>query len=168
MISTEIDSLGILMPCHSTPWMSHIHDDRLGNFERAWFLTCEPPSIHLDEKGRKEYRDQSDQFFSDPIGWLEFNFEKGSNLVKGDLQLDSNLYNQSSREEVSIDKFGFPSHLGLFESLSKFEDFERNLTVGYWLKDRGYQEVKRWWGRWPQDDDRKQGDVILLKKESNL
>jgi phosphatidylinositol glycan class B len=27
-----------LMPCHSTPWMSHLHKDI-----PAWFLTCEPP-----------------------------------------------------------------------------------------------------------------------------
>lgn len=27
-----------LMPCHSTPWMSHLHTDVEG-----WFLTCEPP-----------------------------------------------------------------------------------------------------------------------------
>lgn len=28
-----------LMPCHSTPWMSHLH--HAGN--DSWFLTCEPP-----------------------------------------------------------------------------------------------------------------------------
>jgi phosphatidylinositol glycan class B len=34
----EVDSLVALMPCHSTPWMSHLHRDI-----PAWFLTCEPP-----------------------------------------------------------------------------------------------------------------------------
>ena len=28
-----------LMPCHSTPWMSHLHEAGKG----SWFLTCEPP-----------------------------------------------------------------------------------------------------------------------------
>lgn len=34
----EVKSLVALMPCHSTPWMSHFHRDI-----PAWFLTCEPP-----------------------------------------------------------------------------------------------------------------------------
>ena len=34
----HVDSLVALMPCHSTPWMSHLHQDIPG-----WFLTCEPP-----------------------------------------------------------------------------------------------------------------------------
>jgi phosphatidylinositol glycan class B len=33
-----ITGLVALMPCHSTPWMSHLHKDI-----NAWFLTCEPP-----------------------------------------------------------------------------------------------------------------------------
>lgn len=34
----EVKGLVVLMPCHSTPWMSHLHRD-----VPAWFLTCEPP-----------------------------------------------------------------------------------------------------------------------------
>lgn len=34
----EVSGLAVLMPCHSTPWMSHLHRDL-----PAWFLTCEPP-----------------------------------------------------------------------------------------------------------------------------
>jgi phosphatidylinositol glycan class B len=34
----EVKGLIALMPCHSTPWMSHLHQD-----VDAWFLTCEPP-----------------------------------------------------------------------------------------------------------------------------
>lgn len=34
----EVTGLAALMPCHSTPWMSHLHKD-----VPAWFLTCEPP-----------------------------------------------------------------------------------------------------------------------------
>jgi phosphatidylinositol glycan class B len=29
----------VLMPCHSTPWQSHIHREDLA----IWFLSCEPP-----------------------------------------------------------------------------------------------------------------------------
>jgi phosphatidylinositol glycan class B len=34
----EVTGLVALMPCHSTPWYSHLHRDVPG-----WFLTCEPP-----------------------------------------------------------------------------------------------------------------------------
>lgn len=34
----EVRGLVALMPCHSTPWSSHLHRDVPG-----WFLTCEPP-----------------------------------------------------------------------------------------------------------------------------
>jgi phosphatidylinositol glycan class B len=37
-------SLGVLMPCHSTPWMSHLHWDKEAE-ERSWFLECEPPVL---------------------------------------------------------------------------------------------------------------------------
>jgi hypothetical protein len=36
------------MPCHSTPWQSHLHKPHLasnGSQERLWMLTCEPPLI---------------------------------------------------------------------------------------------------------------------------
>lgn len=36
----DVSSLVALMPCHSTPWMSHLHQDIPG-----WFLTCEPPLV---------------------------------------------------------------------------------------------------------------------------
>ncbi|KNZ59406.1 hypothetical protein VP01_173g9 [Puccinia sorghi] len=44
----ELRSVGFLMPCHSTPWQSHLHKPHLapnGTQERLWMLTCEPPLI---------------------------------------------------------------------------------------------------------------------------
>lgn len=37
----EVKSVGVLMPCHSTPWQSHLHREDLD--EKSWFLTCDPP-----------------------------------------------------------------------------------------------------------------------------
>jgi len=34
----EVEGVVELMPCHSTPWMSHLHRDVQG-----WFLICQPP-----------------------------------------------------------------------------------------------------------------------------
>ena len=34
----SVDSVGFLMPCHSTPYYASLHKD-----VKMWFLTCEPP-----------------------------------------------------------------------------------------------------------------------------
>ncbi|KAH8303800.1 hypothetical protein KR018_006602, partial [Drosophila ironensis] len=52
-----------LMPCHSTPYFSHIHEN-----VTMRFLTCEP---NLDKK--EQYKDEADRFFDDPLRWLNAN-----------------------------------------------------------------------------------------------
>lgn len=56
-----------LMPCHSTPWRSHLVYPGL----RAYALTCEPP-LHTqpDTLERSNYRDEADRFYDDPINFL--------------------------------------------------------------------------------------------------
>jgi phosphatidylinositol glycan class B len=54
-------SVGILMPCHSTPWFSIVHDQR-----PMWFLTCEPP-LTADPT----YKDEADRFYEDPVHFLQ-------------------------------------------------------------------------------------------------
>jgi len=39
----HLNQIGFLMPCHSTPWMSHIHDKKLYEANNSWFISCEPP-----------------------------------------------------------------------------------------------------------------------------
>ncbi|GAB7342094.1 hypothetical protein MBLNU457_g0370t1 [Dothideomycetes sp. NU457] len=58
-------SVGFLMPCHSTPWRSHLiwpHID-------AWALTCEPP-LDIPMTERASYLDEADQFYEGPKNWL--------------------------------------------------------------------------------------------------
>lgn len=44
-----LESAAFLMPCHSTPWQSHLHSagleaqGRSGEGGLLWFITCEPP-----------------------------------------------------------------------------------------------------------------------------
>lgn len=64
----QVLSVGFLMPCHSTPWQSHIHRNI-----PSWFLTCEPP-IHSDTKERGNYLDIADLFYEDPIKFLDNHF----------------------------------------------------------------------------------------------
>ncbi|OAR05699.1 hypothetical protein LLEC1_05764 [Akanthomyces lecanii] len=56
-----------LMPCHSTPWRSHlVHPDL-----HAYALTCDPP-LHTNPNTveRDTYRDEADRFYNDPVGFL--------------------------------------------------------------------------------------------------
>lgn len=64
---SDLTSLGVLMPCHSTPWQSMIHRPNTS----MWFLTCEPP---LDAK--KDYVDEADRFYADPVKFLSDDFDK--------------------------------------------------------------------------------------------
>lgn len=56
-----------LMPCHSTPWRSHLVYPGLS----AYALTCEPP-LHTqpDTPERDSYRDEADRFYDDPVYFL--------------------------------------------------------------------------------------------------
>jgi phosphatidylinositol glycan class B len=41
----SVSSFGVLMPCHSIPWQSHLHREALDR--ESWFLTCEPPKTYV-------------------------------------------------------------------------------------------------------------------------
>lgn len=59
-----------LTPCHATPLYSHLH----ANISTR-FLTCEP-----NLEGLTNYVDEADQFFSQPMKWLEDNYPAKSNV----------------------------------------------------------------------------------------
>lgn len=56
-----------LMPCHSTPWRSHLFHPSLN----AYALSCEPP-LHTEPNSpeRENYRDEADRFYDDPLRFL--------------------------------------------------------------------------------------------------
>lgn len=56
-----------LMPCHSTPWRSHLVHPTLN----AYALSCEPP-LHTapNTPERDLYRDEADRFYDAPIEFL--------------------------------------------------------------------------------------------------
>ncbi|OAA32039.1 GPI mannosyltransferase [Moelleriella libera RCEF 2490] len=56
-----------LMPCHSTPWRSHLYYPGL----TAYALTCEPPlATQPNTAERDNYRDEADRFYDDPGKFL--------------------------------------------------------------------------------------------------
>uniref|UniRef100_A0A671YKX6 Mannosyltransferase n=2 Tax=Sparus aurata TaxID=8175 RepID=A0A671YKX6_SPAAU len=58
-----------LMPCHSTPFYSHVHCPM-----KMRFLEC-PPDL-----GEEGYVDEADRFYNDPLHWLRTSFPYKSSL----------------------------------------------------------------------------------------
>lgn len=60
-----------LMPCHSTPLYSHVHQNIT-----LRFLTCEPNFANDNH-----YMDEADQFYNNPIAWLQLHISIHSKLA---------------------------------------------------------------------------------------
>lgn len=58
-----VDSLAALMPCHSTPWASHLGPTP------GWFITCEPP-LAADPG----YTTEQDAFYAAPVAYVAHTF----------------------------------------------------------------------------------------------
>ncbi|GAA6005148.1 hypothetical protein JCM11491_002594 [Sporobolomyces phaffii] len=67
----KVKSVGFAMPCHSTPWQSHLHSPALEEEGRLWFITCEPP---IAGQPRQSYLDQSDHFYESPLNYFVARF----------------------------------------------------------------------------------------------
>ncbi|KAJ9665149.1 glycosylphosphatidylinositol anchor biosynthesis [Coniosporium apollinis] len=134
-------SAGFFMPCHSTPWRSHLAYPEI----EAWALTCEPPiGVPLAERDR--YLDEADQFYLDPTAWMEMNLDSG---LKDDKQGDW-------RNVTEGQKRGWPQYLIFFAQL---EDAVKEAT-----RDLAYQESWRGFNSHWHDDWRRRGDVVVYKK----
>lgn len=111
----NVTSVGFLMPCHSTPWQSHLHQPALK--DNVWFLTCEPP-IDMTEVERAEYLDVADQFYENPVSFLDTHFPP---VVVGDPYTEEGY------------SYSWPSHLIFFEALEE--------TMTNYLQNSEYTEV---------------------------
>lgn len=60
-------SVYFAMPCHSTPFQSHLH---LPNATLR-FITCEPP-VFVDKSKLIHYEDETDLFTKDPIKFIKY------------------------------------------------------------------------------------------------
>ena len=131
-------SVGFLMPCHSTPWRSHLVYSDI----QAWALTCEPP-LTLSLTERKGYLDEADVFYIDPVAWLRDNMMPVSHV--GDDVASSGTTNSTKR--------AWPGYLVFFEQL---ERILQTTEVG-----RYYAECWRGFNTHWHDDWRRKGDVIV-------
>ncbi|XP_027266974.1 GPI mannosyltransferase 3 isoform X2 [Cricetulus griseus] len=63
-------SVLIMMPCHSTPYYSHVHCPL-----SMRFLQCPP-----DLTGKTQYLDEADMFYLNPLSWLQQEFRSNASL----------------------------------------------------------------------------------------
>lgn len=142
-------TVAFLMPCHSTPWRSHLVYPEID----AWALTCEPPlDIPLSE--RDAYLDEADHFYIEPgpVGWLKDNME--------DVQTVSASGSRSGRHWARHDpkykrayRRPWPQNLVFFEQLEP--------TMKKFLAGSEYRECWRGFNSHFHDDWRRKGDVIV-------
>jgi len=125
-------SVAFLMPCHSTPWRSHLMHQDID----AWALTCEPPlEVPLEE--RASYLDEADKFYADPKGWMR----------------------QHMGDPVS---FHYDPALGQREWPEQVVFFEHLLPeIKDHLQGSLYRECWRGFNTHWHDDWRRKGDVIV-------
>ncbi|KAE8372975.1 Alg9-like mannosyltransferase family-domain-containing protein [Aspergillus bertholletiae] len=143
-------SAGFLMPCHSTPWRSHLVDPNI----HAWALSCEPP-VDLNEPQKAVYIDEADQFYYDPgqflrenmVGGLRHLPRKPSYLASSKPQETTpQAYQQATPHE-------WPDYLIFFAQMEP--------TLRSLLRSSSYGECWRTWNTAWHDDSRRRGDIIV-------
>lgn len=142
-----------LMPCHSTPWRSHLVHDGIA----AWALTCEPP-VHLSGEAKATYVDEADAFFADPLLWLRRNMSRQPPRPRGgvftkDTYLDAYASRKlSPRDHIHDTRREWPDYLIFFAQAEKMTQVA--------LGGSGYSECWRGFNSHWHDDWRRQGDVV--------
>ncbi|KAG0124191.1 mannosyltransferase [Tuber indicum] len=131
------NSVGFLMPCHSTGWRSSVMGDG-----EMWALGCEPP-IGLSSEERLAYLDEADRFYASPTEFLETKFptppSTGRNPMKRMLEEKTHQW---------------PDRLVFFGALE-------DIIKSYLGPDTEYEECKRFFNSHAHDDSRREGDVII-------
>ncbi|KAE9973800.1 hypothetical protein EG327_008984 [Venturia inaequalis] len=142
-------TVAFLMPCHSTPWRSHLIHSTID----AWALTCEPP-INISMEQRSTYEDEADIFYHSPTVWLEQNMEQLA-LINTLDDRSKKWADQERNADGRVTGAGrsWPRYLVFFEQL---EPQMKEL-----LKDAPYRECWRGFNTHWHDDWRRQGDVVV-------
>lgn len=125
-----------MMPCHSTPWRSHLIYPDI----KARALTCEPP-LDIPFAERAAYLDEADQFYADPTTWMQTHMQSPP---KGPA---------SKVDAQDLAKTTWPEYLVFFEQLEP--------TMQAFLQDSAYKECWRGFNTHWHDDGRRTGDVLV-------
>ncbi|KAF2399232.1 hypothetical protein EJ06DRAFT_531566 [Trichodelitschia bisporula] len=156
-------TVAFLMPCHSTPWRSHLIHKGID----AWALTCEPPlDVPLDQ--RHTYLDEADQFYAHPPAWLAMHMEdlpaltsgasggasSGADGLRGRRAVGRDgLEERDEGARMAWPRRAWPQYLAFFEQLEP--------TMKTVLQSTPYRECWRTFNSHWHDDWRRRGDVIV-------
>ncbi|XHG00937.1 hypothetical protein AWENTII_004345 [Aspergillus wentii] len=144
---------GFLMPCHSTPWRSHLVFPDI----HTWALSCDPP-VGLDETQKAAYVDEADQFYENPSQFLQKNMVGGLRHVPRKPTYLSNSASQSTRQDTST-SHEWPDYLAFFAALEP--------TLQSLLRSTSYGECWRTYNTAWHDDSRRRGDIIVWCLDPN-
>ncbi|KAJ6138150.1 GPI mannosyltransferase [Penicillium samsonianum] len=142
-------SAGFLMPCHSTPWRSHLVYPTIN----AWALSCEPP-IDLNATQKAVYRDEADQFYDDPFQFLRHDMAGGlRHLPRRPSYTYSADYSVSGKNPNEAPQHEWPDYLIFFAHLEP--------TLYTILRGSYYGECWRTFNSHWHDDHRRRGDIVV-------
>jgi len=130
-------SVAFLMPCHSTPFRSHLIHPGIS----AWALTCNPP-LEIPRDARADYQDEADKFYQSPKEWISHTMQPLTS--KG---------NCPSGSRATASKAPWPDYLVFFEQLGPVMEDVLNGTA--------YHECWRTFNTHWHDDHRRRGDVLV-------
>lgn len=138
---------GFLMPCHSTPWRSHLVYPTID----AWALSCEPP-IDRTAAEKAVYRDEADQFYDDPSQFLRDNMKGGLRYLPSRPSYVSGILSPPDTGKHAW-THEWPDYLIFFEQLEP--------TMHTLLRASSYAECWRTYNTAWHDDWRRRGDVVV-------
>jgi phosphatidylinositol glycan class B len=142
-------TVGFLMPCHSTPWRSHLVYPSIN----AWALTCEPP-LNIPLSQRSTYLDEADEFYISPgpKRWLRDNMESVQTIASTGSRSSQFLARHDPKFKAKYRR-AWPQNLVFFGAL---EEELRDV-----LGQTRYKECWRGFNSHFHDDSRRVGDVIV-------
>ncbi|KAI8934442.1 hypothetical protein NX059_009174 [Plenodomus lindquistii] len=142
-------TVAFLMPCHSTPWRSHLVYPSIS----AWALTCEPP-LDIPLSQRPSYLDEADEFYISPgpVSWLRSNMEDVSTISASGSRSGQHWMKQDPKYKRRWRR-EWPQHLVFFEALEG--------VLKEFLEGSRYRECWRGGNSQWHDDGRRVGDVVV-------
>ncbi|KAJ6136541.1 hypothetical protein N7512_001701 [Penicillium capsulatum] len=151
-----LPSLHILaaLPLHRTPWRSHLVYPTIN----AWALSCEPP-INLSEAEKAVYRDEADQFYDDPSGFLRQNMAGGLRHLPRRPAYASGPRFIPGPSTSAPAQHDWPDYLVFFAQLEP--------TLNNLLRGSSYAECWRTFNTDWHDDWRRKGDIVVWCLDSS-
>lgn len=164
-------TFGMFMPCHSTPWRSHLQHPPSSTQPgiQGWALTCEPP-VHITNATEKAaYLDEADQFYANPTHWIKKHMSRqlplssfpGVHVPRG--------RSGGGIETIPAEILAHERAMHFWatgegrkpwpEYLVFFEQLEPTMQVA--LRGSAYGECRRLFNSHFHDDWRRTGDIVV-------